>query len=385
MDKITYLAELAEGLARWVPERERQDILRYYAEYFDEAGPDRVAEVVQELGDPWALASRLAVEGGYVTQERANSWTPPKKKKRSAEIMACVAIAMIVIVVAVASLASRVGAIFGNIVGKSVSDPVAVIEGEEYAGFVPVEPIPGVIFSENEMNEVTGGIWSMEDGNLDAFYDIDADISLGSVTVTEGVDYSLAIQYENKPDDYEIIWEIRGDTLKIRDNKNGKGVSLNGLFINVNVQVIVTVPEGTVLRKVDAKTALGNIYLADLDVEVKVTGKTNMGNVDGCNIRTAQKVELKTNMGNVTFGIGKDDLYSGMDIDLETDMGNVEAQMECYESELAYELETDMGRVSVNGVSQGTKAERKGASSIKLEAESSKGNVDVFFLDDRWQ
>ena len=38
MDKITYLAELAEGLARWVPERERQDILRYYAEYFDEAG-----------------------------------------------------------------------------------------------------------------------------------------------------------------------------------------------------------------------------------------------------------------------------------------------------------------------------------------------------------
>ena len=25
MDKLTYLAELAEGLARWVPERERQD------------------------------------------------------------------------------------------------------------------------------------------------------------------------------------------------------------------------------------------------------------------------------------------------------------------------------------------------------------------------
>ena len=46
MDKITYLAELAEGLARWVPERERQDILYYYAEYFEEAGPDREAEVV---------------------------------------------------------------------------------------------------------------------------------------------------------------------------------------------------------------------------------------------------------------------------------------------------------------------------------------------------
>ena len=56
MDKITYLAELAEGLARWVPERERQDILRYYAEYFEEAGPEREAEVVAELD--WTRAVR---------------------------------------------------------------------------------------------------------------------------------------------------------------------------------------------------------------------------------------------------------------------------------------------------------------------------------------
>ena len=81
MDKLTYLAELAEGLARWVPERERQNILRYYAEYFDEAGPGREAEVVRELGDPWALSCRLAVEGGFVNQEQAQSWTPRKKKK----------------------------------------------------------------------------------------------------------------------------------------------------------------------------------------------------------------------------------------------------------------------------------------------------------------
>ena len=81
MDKLTYLAELAEGLARWVPERERQDILRYYAEYFEEAGEEREAEVVAELGDPWALSCRLAVEGGYVSAQQAENWTPPKRKK----------------------------------------------------------------------------------------------------------------------------------------------------------------------------------------------------------------------------------------------------------------------------------------------------------------
>ena len=98
MDKLTYLAELAEGLARWVPERERQNILRYYAEYFDEAGPDKEGQVVAELGDPWALSCRLAVEGGYVTQQGADSWTPRQNKRKRwplvlAGTVACVAIA----------------------------------------------------------------------------------------------------------------------------------------------------------------------------------------------------------------------------------------------------------------------------------------------------
>lgn len=151
------------------------------------------------------------------------------------------------------------------------------------------------------------------------------------------------------------------------------------------MDVIITVPEGTTLRTVNAKTDMGNVFLSGLDVEVKVTGETDMGNVDGYDIWTAEKVELKSGMGNVTFSIGKDGLYSGMDIDLETDMGDVEADLECYESECAYELETDMGTVTINGVSRGNKAERKGTSSVKLDAESSMGDVDVYFLDDRWE
>ena len=108
MDKITYLAELAEGLARWVPERERQDILRYYAEYFEEAGPEREAQVVAELGDPWALSCRLAVEGGYVTQEQANSWTPPKRKRKFWTLAAGITAAVLVLMVVREDLWGRI-------------------------------------------------------------------------------------------------------------------------------------------------------------------------------------------------------------------------------------------------------------------------------------
>ena len=80
MNKEEFLQQFWKNLIH-VSDAEREDAVRYYTEYFEEAGPDREAEVVAELGDPWALSCRLAVEGGYVTWEQANSWTPPKKKK----------------------------------------------------------------------------------------------------------------------------------------------------------------------------------------------------------------------------------------------------------------------------------------------------------------
>lgn len=208
MDKITYLAELAEGLARWVPERERQDILRYYAEYFEEAGADREGEVVAELGDPWALSCRLAVEGGFVTQEAANRWTPPKKKKRSVEIVACVAIVMIVVAVAVASLASNVGRLVGGFVrGGSALNQATVVEGTDF-GEAYVYSEPDVEFIESF--DMTGGFWSMEDGDLDVFWAIDAEISLGDIIITGGEDYTLAIQQSSNLGGYRLNWEIQG-------------------------------------------------------------------------------------------------------------------------------------------------------------------------------
>ena len=384
MDKITYLAELAEGLARWVPERERQDILRYYAEYFDEAGIEREAEVVAELGDPWALASRLAVEGGYVTQERANSWTPPKKNRRSLEIAACVAIAMIVIVVAVASLASRVGRLFGNLVGGSGTAQVAVVEGEEYVGFVPVDPIPGVIFSEDEMSEAIGGFWSMEDGWLDPFYAIDADISLGNIAVTSGEDFTLFIQQGGDLGGYSLEWEIQGDTLKIRDSDKDTSYNI-GLTEMGNVlgdkamDVVITVPHDTVLHTVNVKTKKGNVFLSELDVEVKASAESEMGDIECYDVQTPNKLKLETEMGDITASISQVD-YDSMDMEVETEWGDVEVNMSFPARLCSYKLETELGAVSVNGNSYGTKTERKeGGTICKLEAKSEWGDVNAYF------
>lgn len=393
MDKLTYLAELAEGLARWVPERERQNILRYYAEYFDEAGPGREAEVVQELGDPWALSCRLAVEGGFVTQEQAQSWTPRKKKKWP--WLAAAGIAAAVLLFTVVSIAMG-AAMFGRLVGRNVAglvtgeaqaqvmDPIQGVTFFEY-GSAQASSVPPVAVVEDIQGstEAGGGFWNREDGYLDTFDEIDVDISFGNVTVTEGTDYTLAIQPEGDLGGYELKWEIKDGALKVRDAKSGGAhINFDGLFGEHSLSVIITAP-GEVMEKVNIETDLGDVFLSGVAVETRIEAKTALGDVECYEVRVPKKLTLKSDLGDVTLGMGE--LWEGVDIDLETSLGNVEANLDCDERECEYELRCDLGKVSINDVNRGDKAEQKGSCPYKLNAESDLGNVDVYFRDSRWQ
>lgn len=394
MDKLTYLAELAEGLARWVPERERQNILRYYAEYFDEAGPGREAEVVRELGDPWALSCRLAVEGGFVNQEQAQSWTPRKKKKWPWLLAAGVTAAVLLFTVASVAIGA---AVFGRLVGRNVAGLVA---GENVAVADPVQTDKGAFYEFDSVTEETQGgmvavveeqpeisagfgFWTMEDGYLDPFAAIDAEISLGNVIVTEGNDYTLSIQNEGDLGGYKLKWEVKDGTLKVRDAKFGSThINFDGRFGEHSLDVIITVP-GEVMKKLNIKTGLGNVFLSGVAAESKIEAKTALGDVECYEVRAPEKLTLKSDLGDVTLGL--EELFEGMDIDVESSLGNVEVNLNCYERECEYELKCDLGKVSINGAKRGDKAEQKGDYPYKLEAESDLGDVDVYFLDGRWQ
>lgn len=395
MDKITYLAELAEGLARWVPERERQDILRYYAEYFEEAGPGREAEVVQELGDPWALSCRLAVEGGFVSQQQAESWTPPRRKKWPWLAAAGVTAAVLLFTVVSVAIGA---ATFGKIVGRNVAglvgqvavakDPAATGEVTffEYdGGSTPdqVAAVEDVQVWAGTAEGAPGGFWTREDGLLDTFESIDVDISFGNVTVTEGIDYTLDIQPEGDLGGYALKWAVKDGTLTVQDARpGGARINFDGLFGEHSLNVNITVP-GEVMEKVSVKTNLGDVFLSEVRAETRIEARTALGNVECYEVRAPQKLTLKSDLGDVTLGMGE--FWEGMDIDLKTNLGDVEANMNCYERECEYDLRCDLGKVTINGVERGGKAEQKGSYSCKLDAESDLGNVDIYFVDSRWQ
>jgi uncharacterized membrane protein len=58
MDRNVYMKELTREL-KLLSKEEREEVLLYYTEYFEDAGPAREAEAIEELGTPREAASQI--------------------------------------------------------------------------------------------------------------------------------------------------------------------------------------------------------------------------------------------------------------------------------------------------------------------------------------
>ncbi|MEN4358747.1 DUF1700 domain-containing protein, partial [Streptococcus pyogenes] len=81
MTRTEYLAELDKYL-RKLPREDYHEAMEYYIEYFDEAGPDKESQVIDDLGNPKEAASEIIsnVLGKHLA-------TPEKTPKNRATII----------------------------------------------------------------------------------------------------------------------------------------------------------------------------------------------------------------------------------------------------------------------------------------------------------
>lgn len=61
MNRTEYMAALRRALAV-LPEEERASALRYYEEYFDDAGPENEQKVIADLGAPETVAAQILAD-----------------------------------------------------------------------------------------------------------------------------------------------------------------------------------------------------------------------------------------------------------------------------------------------------------------------------------
>lgn len=362
MDKITYLTQLAEGLARWVPERERQEILRYYAEYFEEAGPQRESDVIAELGDPWALSSRLAVEGGYATQAQVNSWTPsPKKRKIWPIVLGAAGVVLIVGIATATAFFRLVRSVIWD-TGTAYIDQVMEGEAEYYVGVEKVPPFASVEtaepFTDTELEP-------------ESFRSIDVDIGLGDVNIIAGNGFYLELVDDNSLGCY-LGYEVRDGVLRVFNTDENIHEFQNKPRYSAMMTLVV--PYGYELGDVTVNTGLGDICLENLLVD-SLTANTKIGEIE-CDYPSAQTVTLNSDLGDVEL--------SGCPapvMELSTKMGEIDVELEgCAMEECAWDLSSAMGGVSVNDRDYGASAYVRGdGRPYQLKASSGMGEVSLEF------
>jgi uncharacterized membrane protein len=80
MNRQEFMAELERQLAR-IDDRERDEAIAYYNEYFDEAGPENEARVIAELGSPVRVAAQIKADAAVKGMGKEEA--PPVKKGMS--------------------------------------------------------------------------------------------------------------------------------------------------------------------------------------------------------------------------------------------------------------------------------------------------------------
>ncbi len=316
MDKRAYLSRLSDNLERYVPDQERWDILRWYEEYFKDAGEENEQAVIRELGDPATLARRLAEERGY------------GEKRRGPRMWQILVGVVVVVIIAIPLMALSPLAQFMGF-HRVTHDPVEVVTS------VPVEQDPAPWYSE----QVT-----VEEGGVDIYISADGvnvdlhpeDISSPSVR-TNGM----------STDGDNLDWDFDGQYLYVDWYGNGESDQ------KAAGTLTVAIPASWELNSVSVYVdGAGDAAVSDLPPCHELYVDTEVGNVTAKRIMdVSDYLSLHASVGDVSFdGLPASGGYSYLSVET----GDISATLYCGDRDVPYSLDTGVGTVTVNGVECGS-------------------------------
>ena len=119
MNRNEYMAALRRALSA-LPEEERASALRYYEEYFDDAGPENEQQVISDLGAPEKVAEQILADYRELTavphQGAGGASGKPKRRWRGVPPWLLIVLVLLAIPVGLPLLGVLVGVI-GAIAG----------------------------------------------------------------------------------------------------------------------------------------------------------------------------------------------------------------------------------------------------------------------------
>ena len=387
MDRREYLKALGEALATLVPDRERREILRYYEEYFAEAGPEREAELIQELGLPEALAEKIAREGGFSGGEEERR-TPVRGGQRKWIAGIVVAVLLVAgVFAAVSALNGRPTAQVGE-----PSRPDTVYSSDPILSDAPASPLPGTESPPSGEEQQSNQGQMVLDGT---FVRLNVNIALGNIAVYPGDDFGLTLKSSGRDrygEEYQLHYTLKDGMLSVWSTP--EELQTDGQS-DIQGEVTVTVPWDWNLEKLEVENVAGDIGVMEVTAD-EVSAKSTSGGVRVENL-AADSVHLTSVSGDLSLGcldafqsvelgsVSGDVIFRGPlspVMQLGSTSGDIKVIADNTPEECAYTLNCISGKIRIDGVSFEPPC-RKGSGQLSLAGNTISGDITVEFNGSR--
>lgn len=359
MSRKEYMEQL-DMLLRDIPHMERGEALKYYEDYFEDAGAEHEADVIEELGAPEELAKKLredlkreekeerqsgdftdendqavngqfrndqAVNGRFTNSQGVNIFPAEKPKKGSRALTTCFIV---------------LGILFG------IGHLCRLVRG-----------IVWVAWDVSGRESVEA---STETFKADGIRDLEIEAGFGEMIVECWDEDEISITY---PKNYMKVKE-EGEELSLKMRKRWEFSWWRWIGVwdeeNRDYQICIKVPRDYVFREADISVGAGTASIDRLEAS-SLSLDAGAGVLDVREIITVETVKIEAGVGEATIhnlqaseaelsvGVGELNISGKIDGDISVDCGVGELVMELTnrKSDFNFDVSCGVGDVRING------------------------------------
>lgn len=294
MNKSQFLKQLRYRLEDHLPEEELADVLSYYEAYFDDSEEDEET-VADRLGSPASVAEQVLKDAGE--SARRVTTPPPAPAGRRRWVVPLIIAIVLVIVLAIFVLPSTL--------------LLALRTDSSRTPTVETTTTPVLVTDNSDVSVA-----------LTPFDALELDVDVASVQIKTGSEWTIRLvnrSQDTSEDSYQLNYRNRDGVLSVWSTPYPSDVP--SAQRSADVQVEVTVPEGTTLDRAELTIGVGDLVWEDCAVSGRLNVESGVGDATLKLAAPVKEADILTGTGDLTFEIA--DSQSGYSWLLSSGTGDI--------------------------------------------------------------
>lgn len=294
MNKSQFLKQLRYRLEDHLPEEELADVLSYYEAYFDDSEEDEET-VAERLGSPASVAEQVLKDAGE--SARRVTTPPPAPAGRRRWVVPLIIAIVLVIVLAIFVLPSTL--------------LLALRTDSSRTPTVETTTTPVLVTDNSDVSVA-----------LTPFDALELDVDVASVQIKTGSEWTIRLvnrSQDTSEDSYQLNYRNRDGVLSVWSTPYPSDVP--SAQRSADVQVEVTVPEGTTLDRAELTIGVGDLVWEDCTVSGRMNVENGVGDATLKLAAPVKEADILTGTGDLTLEIA--DSQSGYSWLLSSGTGDI--------------------------------------------------------------